>query len=152
MSGRPSLVARSLRFLLCLGALTCSGAALTRPARADGTLISAPTRFDFTHDAARGLVYISSGSQVLRYRLSDGTWLSPIDIGGRAQGIDISPDGSTLAIADGQTDPNALGAGQPGGRVVFVNLDTLVQTPKGSRSRRLKRGLFLWLTTTPATC
>ncbi len=119
---------RVFRFLLAFGVV--AGLSTSHFARADGTLVPAPGCFDFTHDSARGLVYISSGAQVLRYRLSDGTFLSPIQVGGRAQGLDISPDGITLAVADGAVFPNALGTNEPGGRIVLVNLDTLAQINK----------------------
>jgi len=83
------------------------------------------------HDSARGLVYISSGPQVLRYRVSDGVFLDPINLGvGRGRGLDLSPDGNTLAVADGVPIADAAGSSQSFGRIVLVNLDTLAQSPK----------------------
>jgi hypothetical protein len=69
---------------------------------AAGTLISAPARVDMVYDSARDLVYITSGSSVLRYQLGSNTFLSPFELGGNLNGIDLSPDGETLAVADRQ--------------------------------------------------
>ncbi len=65
-----------------------------------GTFISAPNRVDMVHDQARGLLYISSGSEVLRYHLASDTFLPPFQVGGSLRGMDLSPDGNTLAIAN----------------------------------------------------
>lgn len=65
-----------------------------------GTFIPAPNRVDMVHDFKRNLIYISNGGQVLRYDVSSGQLLSPFDVGGSLSGMDISPDGSTLAVAD----------------------------------------------------
>lgn len=121
---------RAVRPLLALSVLAGLLIVSSSVARADGTFISAPGRFDFVHDLARGLVYISSGPQVLRYRLSDATFLDPIPVSGRARGLDISPDGNTLLIADGAPFADPAGSSQSYGRIVFVNLGTLAQTSK----------------------
>lgn len=81
-----------------LAALALSGLAL--PAWAVGTYIPAPSRVDMVHDDARGIVYISSGAEVLRYEVATGTFLSPIALGGALSGLDISPDNRTLVVAD----------------------------------------------------
>jgi hypothetical protein len=58
------------------------------------------------YDAGRNIVYISTASQVsrpgqiLRYSLASSTFLNPIILGGNLYGIDLSPDGKTLAVAD----------------------------------------------------
>jgi len=90
-----------------------SGAAL-----AAAKFISAPNRVDIAYDDARGLLYISSGTQVLRYQLSTSSFLSPITLGGSLMGMDISPDGSTLAVADASYDAT-------NNWIHLVNLDTL---------------------------
>jgi WD40 repeat protein len=69
-------------------------------AKAEGTLINAPNRADILYDDANQLLYITSDSNVLRYQLSTGEFLPPIKLSGQLKGMDISPDGSTLAIAD----------------------------------------------------
>lgn len=81
-----------------LAALVLSGLAL--PAGAVGTYIPAPSRFDMVHDDARGIVYISHGTEVLRYQVATGTFLSPIVLGGALSGLDISPDNRTLVVGD----------------------------------------------------
>lgn len=54
------------------------------------------------YDVVREVMYIVDGRKVLRYRPAAGTFLPSFDFGAGAQlrGIDISPDGLTLAIAD----------------------------------------------------
>lgn len=70
-------------------------------ADAAGTFIPAANRVDMVHDAKRGLIYISSGDgQVLRYHVASASFLAPIATGGQPKGIDLSPDGNILAVAD----------------------------------------------------
>jgi hypothetical protein len=93
------------------------------PAFAVGTLIPAASRIDMVHDEARGLVYISNGTEVLRYRVATGTFLAPIALGGALAGIDISPDNHTLVVADmSDTATQAW--------VHLVDLDTLAHQAK----------------------
>jgi hypothetical protein len=99
-----------------LAAVLLSGFAL--PAGAVGTFIQASSRIDMVHDDARGLVYISNGSQVLRYDVAAGSLLSPISLAGTLGGIDISPDGHSLVVAE-----QAGSATQSW--VYIVDLDTL---------------------------
>jgi len=70
------------------------------PAFAEGVFIAAPSRVDMVYDDKRDLVYISSGTQVLRYQVATASFLQPIELGGDLSGIDLSPDGKTLAVAD----------------------------------------------------
>ena len=63
-----------------LAALVLSGLAL--PVWAVGTFVPAPSRFDMVHDDTRGIVYISHGTEVLRYHVATDTFLSPIVLGG----------------------------------------------------------------------
>jgi len=66
-----------------------------------GVFISAPSRVDVVYDSKRDILYISSGNQVLRYRLATSSFLTPFEFGpGALSGLDLSPDGNTLAIAD----------------------------------------------------
>jgi hypothetical protein len=99
-----------------LAAIVLSGFAL--PAFAVGTFIPAGSRIDMVHDDARGLVYISNGTQVLRYHVATGTFLSPITLGGALGGMDISPDNSQLVVAD-------MSGSAIQSWVHLVNLDTL---------------------------
>src|SRR4051794_15450889 len=62
--------------------------------------ISAPSRADIAYDTQHDVLYISGGSSLLRYDLSTRTFLPAIDIGGTTKGMDISPDGGTLAVAN----------------------------------------------------
>jgi len=64
------------------------------------TLISAPNRVDMVYDPGRDIVYITSGSTVLRYQLATDSFLTPFQLSGNLMGLDISPDGNTLIVAD----------------------------------------------------
>src|SRR6185369_6371980 len=70
------------------------------------SLISAPGRVDMVYDPGRDVVYITSGSSVLRYQLTAGTFLSPFALGGNLMGMDLSPDGNTLMVADSSATTN----------------------------------------------
>lgn len=105
-------VRRAMLALLVLGSV---GAAA---ARAEGTFVSAPSRVDVAYDDARDLLYISNATQVLRYQVSTNTFLAPVTLGGSLAGMDISPDSSTLAVADFTYDDQH-------NWVHLVNLDTL---------------------------
>jgi hypothetical protein len=78
------------------------------PALAEGVFIAAPSRVDMVYDDQRDLVYISSGTQVLRYRVATASFLQPIELGGELSGIDLSPDGKTLAVADRSSNGSQL--------------------------------------------
>ncbi|MDF3032035.1 MAG: hypothetical protein K0R03_2593 [Moraxellaceae bacterium] len=85
--------------LLCLCLLALPGLV-----QAAGTFVPAPQRADMVYDDRRDLLYISNGSQLLRYQLASGTFIDPLELGGSLKGMDISPDGSTLAVADTSYD------------------------------------------------
>lgn len=78
------------------------------PAFAEGVFIAAPNRVDMVYDDKRDLVYISSGTQVLRYQIATASFLQPIELGGDLSGIDLSPDGKTLAVADRSSNGSQL--------------------------------------------
>jgi hypothetical protein len=94
---------------------------MTSTARAEGTFIPASKRTDIAYDDARGLLYISNGPQVLRYQLSTKKFLKAVTLAGTYLiGLDISPDGTTLAVTDGNFDfRNNLN------RVHLIDLDSL---------------------------
>ena len=52
------------------------------------------------YDDARGVLYISNGGRSLRYQPSSGTVLAPLLLNGTLGGMDISPDGQSLVVAD----------------------------------------------------
>jgi hypothetical protein len=92
------------------------------PAYAGATFISAPNRIDIAYDDSRGLLYITSGDEMLIYQLSSQSFETPVTISGaNLYGMDISPDDSTVAIAD-------TNAGASDSYVHLVNLDTLAVT------------------------
>ena len=82
-------------------------AVLALPARAAGPMIPAPQRTDMVYDHGRDILYIANGSSVLRYHLGMGAFLSPFVMNGAGLlGIDLSPDGSYLVVADNATGPS----------------------------------------------
>ena len=94
---------------LILLALALVLASPPRRVEAEGTFISAPGRVDTVYDLKRDILYISykrfsnsvlTASGVLRYQVGTGTFLNPIPITGNLMGLDLSPDGSTLLVAD----------------------------------------------------
>lgn len=87
-----------------------------------GTFINAPNRIDMVHDSKRDLIYISNGDSLLRYHVPTASFLSPIVLGGTLSGIDLSPDQSTLAVANYQFTGDSWGAGN--NWVHLINLDT----------------------------
>lgn len=89
--------ARGLTRLLLAAAFVF---ALQLRAEAAGTFVSAPGRVDMVYDSARDTLYVTSGASVLRYQLGTNSFLPPFDLGGSLAGLDLSPDGNTLVVAD----------------------------------------------------
>lgn len=52
------------------------------------------------YDSGRDTLYITSGESVLRYQLGTNFFLTPFNLGGSLAGLDLSPDGNTLVVAD----------------------------------------------------
>jgi uncharacterized repeat protein (TIGR01451 family) len=67
---------------------------------AELTFIPAANRTDMVEDSSRGLLYIANGNCVLRYDLTNQTFLTPFNFGTNLRGMDISPDNNTLIVAD----------------------------------------------------
>jgi DNA-binding beta-propeller fold protein YncE len=67
---------------------------------AEGKFVKADRRADVAYDDAHGILYITNSASLLRYDVNAKAFLSPIVLGGILKGVDISPDGTTLAIAD----------------------------------------------------
>lgn len=115
-----------LPFHLAFVVLLTSAASIVRAE----VLVSAPGRVDCIPDGSGGLLYISTGTNhsVLRYSLATGVFLAPFQVGGEPGALDLSPDGTLLAMAD---------AAQDGTNEVIhlIDLATGVDTPV-----RLPRG------------
>jgi hypothetical protein len=82
-------------------------------------IIAAPGRRDMVHDARRRRVYIttsSSAGAVLSYDLATQQFDPPLLSGGEFHGIDLSPDGDHLAVADASFEPVT------GGNLAWVHL------------------------------
>ena len=94
MKSRLLLLTRILAFATIL---SCGPAAFAT----SDNFIPAPDRVDMVYDNNRDVVYITSGSSVLRYKISSGSFITPYTFNaGNLSGVDLSPDGNTLAIAD----------------------------------------------------
>ena len=89
---------RALTWVAAALLLICSSSQI---AVARGRFIPASARIDMVYDDVRGVLYITSAGTVLRYSTSSDSFVSPFVLGGELKGIDLSPDGNTLAIADG---------------------------------------------------
>ena len=89
---------RVVQTLVLFAVAMCHQAGTTFAA---GTFVSAPNRVDMVHDPARDILYITSGSNVLRYHLGSDAFLAPFQLSGSLRGIDLSPDGNKLIVADG---------------------------------------------------
>jgi len=124
-SSRLSRVITSVNKILGAAVLLM---ALQSVAEAAGTFVPAPGRVDMVYDAARDTLYVTSGGSVLRYQLGSNTFLAPFDLGGNLGGIDLSPDGNTLAVADRQRADTTV-------RIHLVDLQTgqprTVSFPRG---------------------
>ena len=80
-------------------------AAWTGSARAGTGFVPAANATDMVYDFRRHQMYIANGDEVVRYAVDSGTLLSPVPMtGATLLGIDISRDGSMLALADMATD------------------------------------------------
>ena len=88
---------------------------------ADGTFIAAANRTDMVYDGSRGIIYVANGTEVLRYGMGCGCTLDPITVGSNLEGIDLSPDGKTLAVADNSNDGSNVW-------VYLIDPDTLAVT------------------------
>src|SRR6185369_4217371 len=71
-------------------------------AEAAGTVIKAASRIDMVYDSSRDIVYITNDGSVLRFNIGATAFLPPFNLGGSLGGIDLSPDGNTLVVADRQ--------------------------------------------------
>jgi hypothetical protein len=85
---------------------------------AAGVFIPAPGRMDMVYDEARKLLYITSGSAVLRYCPASGAFIDGFELNGKPTGIDLSPDGNTLAVAD---------QSRPGIHLIDLNTNRVTQ-------------------------
>ena len=119
---------------LCL--LTGAGVLAANAAHAEGTFVPAAQRTDMVYDASRDILYIANGDRVLRYRVGDATFEAPIVLGGQLEGIDLSPDGTTLAVGDDAKDASMYL------QVHMVNLDTLQDHPVERYPGYLDKGTY----------
>lgn len=89
-----------IRMLLSAAFLIAVLLTSSNQAQAIGTFVPASARVDMVYDSDRDVVYITDAGSILRYHIGSNTFLSPFVTGGNLGGIDISPDNSTLVVAD----------------------------------------------------
>ncbi|HWA02890.1 MAG TPA: hypothetical protein VG819_05100 [Rhizomicrobium sp.] len=104
-------------------------------ALAEGTFVPAANRMDMAYDEIRHVLYISNGPELVRFQVSTKTMLDPIAIGGQLTGLDISPDGKTLAVEDYYFDFNKLQ-----NRVYLVDMESLSVKTVNFEQERLEGG------------
>ena len=121
---------RSIRYLAA--ALPLVVAAWMGPAGVHAA--TAPTINDAVYDMKRDVIYMSYDNEVLRYDVTAGAYLDPIVVaGGPLKGMDLSPDGHTLAVAD--ADTVAV-------KVHLIDLDTHVDTVMSAVNSFYEGGSF----------
>ena len=113
---RSGRLLAALASLLSFFALVAAASPDARAQSVSGW-IAAPNRVDVAYDTIRQVVYISNGPALVRYSLGQQAALPPLQVGGDLAGMDISPDGSLLAVAD-----RKMYAGY--NRIVLVDLAT----------------------------
>lgn len=92
---------RHLKFWLsALTVVTALMLAAVPQASARSNFIGVVDPRDMVYDSHSKILFITSGSSVVRYSLKSRKFLSAINLGGTLNGIDLSPDGTTLAVAD----------------------------------------------------
>lgn len=90
--------------------------------------------YAFSND---GILYIStSGGSILRYDTRSASYLAPFTIGGTLNGLDLSPDGQTLAVADASTQ----GANN---RIHLVNTANGADNPVSFARQSLESGTYM---------
>lgn len=89
---------------ICFLAFAIGCLAYSSKGLAGSQLISVTDRKDHVYDQAQGVLYISTSSgEIERYDTSSGQLLTPWNVGVNLLGIDITPDGQSLYVAEGQT-------------------------------------------------
>lgn len=88
-------------------------------ATASAEFITDENRADIAYDTVRQVLYISGGQTVRRYDMVAKKFLAPITLGGTTLGMDISPDGKLLAVANTTKGTNK-------NFIDLINLRTLV--------------------------
>ena len=96
----------SIQKVLCCAVALFLGAC---GARADGTYIPIGNRMDILPDAPRHILYVTSGPNVLRYNWKTNAYETPFALSGTLKGLDISPDGKLLAVADNKRRDEIVG-------------------------------------------
>lgn len=129
------MVIARIGIAVLLTALACCGEASAGAAPVASVFIAAPDRADMVYDERRDLVYISSPGQILRYKVASATFLPPVTVGGIPKGIDLSPDGNTLAVTDFEYSATLV-------RIKLVNLDTLAVMQRDTPSQPSEPGTW----------
>lgn len=117
--------------LVILAGILCAQSAL-----AGYVELNISNRRDYVFDN-NGVLYISTSSgSILRYNTQTASFLAPFNIGGTLNGIDLSPNGQTLAVADSSTQ----GANN---RIQLVSTATGAATPISFARQSLESGTYM---------
>jgi WD40 repeat protein len=100
------------------------------------TPLAITDRSDYAFDK-QGILYVSTtGGVIQRYDTHSGTYLTPFNVGGSLAGIDLSPDGTMLAVADSSTQGSQ-------NRILLVNTTSGAATPVSFIRESLESGTFM---------
>jgi hypothetical protein len=106
--------------------LSAWGLARVPQAHAEGTFLSIGMGTnDLCYDDARGLLYMTNGPYIMRYDVTHDRWIEAVLVGGGLTGIDLSPDGRTIAVCDDFNDVDGVGDGT--NHIFLVDADTGVR-------------------------
>jgi|CXWL01.1.fsa_nt_gi WD40 repeat protein len=110
-------------------------ATVATPSLGNYLSLNVPNRRDYAFDQA-GILYITSGPDIVRFNTQSATFLTPFNVGGSLVGLDISPDGGNLAVADASTQ----GANN---RIELVNTSSGQSTAVSFTRQSSEAGTFM---------
>jgi hypothetical protein len=89
------LVATLALLLMCASGLPSQAEAAVAPVS-----IAAAGATDMVFNPHDGIIYIAAGNKIVRYDWPNRAYLPSWPVGTKLKGIDVSPDGKTVAVAD----------------------------------------------------
>lgn len=81
---------------------------VTPPGSALGRIVTPDVR-DFVYDSVRDVIYFTTATNVQRYHVRSNFFLPPFSFGLNLSGLDLSPDGNSLMVADDVRVTNKCG-------------------------------------------
>lgn len=86
--------------ILALLLISASGFPSLAEAAVAPVSIAAAGATDMVFNSQDGIIYIAAGNQIVRYDWPNRAYLPSWSVGTKLKGIDVSPDGKTIAVAD----------------------------------------------------